>query len=194
MSSTTTPSGLLPHGKQTEVVYVYMLLYRRGTVELWAAVCRAEPLQQYEDNPLSFCVCQDTNLPWFLSAGFAGPRRNRYQNAYWSTAPVCMRKEATKNRETRNKRSAIKRKHDEPEQNIDIRYVPIFFFFDSLIPHSNYYSMWLFIRMCWSYNKSWISCIRKLNLMTGACEMLLWDLVFNHGCYLPRMLIKKAQI
>lgn len=34
---------------------------------------RSKPLQPYEDNPLSVCVCQDTNLPWFLSAGFARP-------------------------------------------------------------------------------------------------------------------------
>lgn len=29
---------------------------------------QSRSLQQYEDNPLSFSVCQDTNLPWFLSA------------------------------------------------------------------------------------------------------------------------------
>lgn len=31
---------------------------------------QSRSLQQYEDNPLSVCVCQDTNLPWFLSAVF----------------------------------------------------------------------------------------------------------------------------
>lgn len=29
---------------------------------------QSRTLQQYEDNPLSLSVCQDTNLPWFPAA------------------------------------------------------------------------------------------------------------------------------
>lgn len=62
-----------------------LLLCRRQTegvmgvaASLWDSevVCcmQSGTLQQYKDNPLSFSVCQDTNLTCFLSAVFAGPR------------------------------------------------------------------------------------------------------------------------
>lgn len=37
---------------------------------LFSPCMQSRSLQQYEDNPLSVCVCQDTDLPWFLSAVF----------------------------------------------------------------------------------------------------------------------------